>query len=102
MEGAAQIQAVMDRLRTAPPEVLGGIQVLAVRDYQKGIRTDRNTGETMPVGLPSSNVLYFELGNDSWCCARPSGTEPKLKFYPEYGDCDFADGGGSVVYEYLQ
>ncbi len=81
MEGAAQIQAVMDRLRTAPPEVLGGIQVLAVRDYQKGIRTDRNTGETMPVGLPSSNVLYFELGNDSWCCARPSGTEPKLKFY---------------------
>lgn len=81
MEGAAQIQAVMERLRTAPPEALGGMEVLAVRDYRKGIRTDRNTGETTPLGLPSSNVLYYELGNDSWCCARPSGTEPKIKFY---------------------
>lgn len=81
MEGAAQIQAIMERLRTAPPKALGGMEVLAVRDYKKGTRTDRNTGETTPVGLPSSNVLYYELGNDSWCCARPSGTEPKIKFY---------------------
>ncbi len=81
MEGAARIQEIMERLRTAPPRELGGMEVLAVRDYQKGIRTDRNTGETTPLGLPSSNVLYYELRNDSWCCARPSGTEPKIKFY---------------------
>ena len=81
MEGAARIQEIMERLRTAPPKRLGGMEVLAVRDYQSGMRTDRNTGETSPVGLPASNVLYYELGNDSWCCARPSGTEPKIKFY---------------------
>ena len=81
MEGAEQIQAIMERLRTAPPEALGGMEVLAVRDYRKGVRMDRNTGETTPVGLPASNVLYYEMGNDSWCCARPSGTEPKIKFY---------------------
>ena len=81
MEGAARIQEIMERLRTAPPRELGGMEVLAVRDYQKGIRTDRNTGETTPLGLPSSNVLYYELRNDSWCCARPSGTEPKMKVY---------------------
>ena len=78
---SSDLQEIMERLRTAPPKRLGGMEVLAVRDYQSGMRTDRNTGETSPVGLPASNVLYYELGNDSWCCARPSGTEPKIKFY---------------------
>ncbi len=81
IDGAAQIQAMMEKLRTAPPTELGGMKVVAVRDYEKGIRTDRNTGAQTPVNLPKSNVLYYELENDAWCCARPSGTEPKIKFY---------------------
>ena len=52
-----------------------------MRDYDKDQVTDMATGEVRPTGLPKSNVLYFELTNNSWCCARPSGTEPKIKFY---------------------
>ena len=52
-----------------------------MRDYDKDQVKDMATGEVRPTGLPKSNVLYFELTNNSWCCARPSGTEPKIKFY---------------------
>lgn len=52
-----------------------------LRDYDRDVTTDMETGEQRPTGLPKSNVLYFDLTNDSWCCARPSGTEPKIKFY---------------------
>ena len=55
--------------------------MLAVRDYKADTRKDMKTGEVTATGLPSSNVLYFELSNDAWCCVRPSGTEPKIKFY---------------------
>ena len=55
--------------------------MLKVRDYTTGITKELATGEETPTGLPESNVLYFDLTNDSWCCARPSGTEPKIKFY---------------------
>ncbi len=81
IDGAAQIREMMEKLRTAPPASLGGLEVLAVRDYEKGVRTDRKTGEESRVTLPKSNVLYYELEQDAWCCARPSGTEPKIKFY---------------------
>ena len=54
---------------------------MAFRDYLKDIRRDMVTEEEKPTGLPKSNVLYFELENNSWCCIRPSGTEPKIKFY---------------------
>ena len=81
IDGAAQIREMLDKLRTAPPASLGGLEVLAVRDYEKGVRTDRKTGEESRVALPKSNVLYYELEQDAWCCARPSGTEPKIKFY---------------------
>ena len=57
------------------------LQVVEMRDYDKDQVTDMATGEVRPTGLPKSNVLYFELTNNSWCCARPSGTEPKIKFY---------------------
>ncbi len=81
VDGSKQIQAIMDKLRADPPKNFGDLKVLRLRDYEKDVVTDLSTGATSPTGLPRSNVLYFELDNDSWCCARPSGTEPKIKFY---------------------
>ncbi|MCR4749163.1 MAG: phospho-sugar mutase [Lachnospiraceae bacterium] len=81
VEGSKQIAAIMEKLRNDPPAKLGDYTVLKFRDYDRNIIKDMSTGETTETGLPASNVLYFELNDDSWCCARPSGTEPKLKFY---------------------
>lgn len=81
MDGSRQIQAIMDKLRKETPKYLGDRKVLAVRDYLTGKRVDLCTGEEKDMTLPKSNVLYFELPRDFWCCARPSGTEPKIKFY---------------------
>ena len=81
IDGSRQIQAIMDKLRANPPKEFGALKVLKVRDYDKDVVTDMATGETASTGLPKSNVLYFDLTEDSWCCARPSGTEPKIKFY---------------------
>ncbi|MCR5404271.1 MAG: phospho-sugar mutase [Butyrivibrio sp.] len=80
-EGAEQIAALMDKLRSNPPKELGQWKVLEFRDYKTHKMVDMATGEETDTGLPTSNVLYFELDNDAWCCARPSGTEPKIKFY---------------------
>ena len=71
----------MEEARKNPPEVLGGHKVLAVRDYETGIRIDMETKKTTKTGLPESNVLYYELSDQAWCCVRPSGTEPKIKYY---------------------
>ena len=71
----------MDKLRKNPPKNFGDLQVVEMRDYDLDQTTNMATGEVTPTDLPKSNVLYFELTNDSWCCARPSGTEPKIKFY---------------------
>lgn len=73
--------SIMDKLRSNPPKNFGELQVVEMRDYDLDQVTNMATGEVTPTGLPKSNVLYFELTNDSWCCARPSGTEPKIKFY---------------------
>ena len=81
VEGSKQIAAIMEKLRNNPPEKLGDLKVLKFRDYDRDVIKDMATGETGSTGLPKSNVLYFDLENDAWCCARPSGTEPKLKFY---------------------
>ena len=81
MDGADQISRMMQTFRTCPPDTLGGYQVLAMRDYQAGVRKDLLTGEVSSAGLPVSDVLYYELQDDAWCCVRPSGTEPKIKFY---------------------
>lgn len=81
IDGSKQIQAIMDGLRNDPPKKFGDLNVLKLRDYEKGVITDLKTKATSETGLPKSNVLYFDLDNDSWCCARPSGTEPKIKFY---------------------
>ena len=81
LDGKAQIQKIMDTLRQNPPKEIGTYTVEAFRDYQANVIRDNRTGEARETGLPQSNVLYFELNEDSWCCARPSGTEPKIKFY---------------------
>ncbi len=81
IEGLAKIQEVMNNLRENPPKKIGDYQVLSFRDYKKDTITDLATGEVKATGLPNSNVLYFDLNDDAWVCARPSGTEPKLKFY---------------------
>ena len=81
IDGAQQIKDMMEKLRSNPPKEFDGLKVLKIRDYEKDTITDLATGEVTPTGLPKSNVLYFEIENDSWCCARPSGTEPKIKFY---------------------
>ena len=81
IDGAAQIQSMMSEYRTNPPKELGGHRVLAVRDYKEDTRKDLVTGEVTKTGLPASNVLYYELSDTAWCCVRPSGTEPKIKYY---------------------
>ena len=80
-EGATQIAALMDKLRNDPPKAFGDLEVLKFRDYKKDVIVDMKTGEKTTTGLPASNVLYFDLPDDNWCCVRPSGTEPKIKFY---------------------
>ena len=81
IDGAAQIQELMSNSRKNPPKTLGGFDVLAVRDYKEDTRKDTVTGEVTKTGLPESNVLYYELSDNAWCCMRPSGTEPKIKYY---------------------
>ena len=81
IDGSRQIAEMMDKLRSNPPKTFGELTVKEFRDYDKDITRNLATGEETPTGLPKSNVLYFDLTNDSWCCARPSGTEPKIKFY---------------------
>lgn len=81
IEGLQKIQEILETLRKNPPMEVGGYRVLKARDYQADIIKDISTGEVTPTGLPSSNVLYYDLTDDAWLCVRPSGTEPKVKFY---------------------
>ena len=81
IEGLQKIQQIMDTLRKNPPAEIGGYTVLKARDYQADTVKDTATGEVTKTGLPSSNVLYYDLSDDAWVCVRPSGTEPKVKFY---------------------
>ena len=85
IEGAEKIKSIMNTLRSNPPKEIAGLKVLAFKDYQENVVNDFVNNTTYETGLPKSNVLYFELENSSWCCVRPSGTEPKIKFY--YGVC---------------
>ena len=81
IDGARQIAEIMEKLRKNPPKAFGDLKVEKFRDYQNDVIIDMETGEKTTTGLPKSNVLYFELPDNAWCCARPSGTEPKIKFY---------------------
>ena len=81
MDGAQQIRQMMAEAREHFPQQIGDAKVLAVRDYKTDVRYDMTDGSKRATGLPTSNVLYYELEDHSWCCVRPSGTEPKIKFY---------------------
>ncbi len=81
IEGLAKIQMILETLRKNPPTQVSGLKVLKVRDYQADTMTDLATGEVTATGLPTSNVLYYDLEDNAWFCVRPSGTEPKIKFY---------------------
>lgn len=81
IDGVKKIQVIMDGLRKNPVKAFGEFKVLKMRDYKTNEVLDMADGEISKTGLPTSNVLYYELEPDAWCCARPSGTEPKIKFY---------------------
>ena len=97
IDGAAQIQSMMSEYRTNPPKELGGHRVLAVRDYKEDTRKDLSTGEVTKTGLPASNVLYYELSDNAWCCVRPSGTEPKIKYYFGVKGTSLADADAKLA-----
>ncbi len=96
IDGSRQIAAIMDKLRNNPPKKFGELAVVEMRDYALDKAVNMATGEEKSTGLPNSNVLYFELENDSWCCARPSGTEPKIKFYMGVKGTDLDDAQKKV------
>ncbi len=81
MEGIAKIQSILNTLRQAPPAEVNGVKVMELRDYEVGTVKDFSLNTVKPTGLPTSNVLYFTLEDESWLCIRPSGTEPKVKLY---------------------
>ena len=80
-EGAQKIKDMMTNMRNTDIEKIGDYKVLTFKDIDKDIVKNMQTGEVTKTGLPKSNVLYYELENNSWCCVRPSGTEPKIKLY---------------------
>ncbi len=81
IEGMEKIKSIMENYRKNPPKTAGGYEILKIRDYEADTITDLKTGEVKPTNLPKSNVLYYEMSEDAWCAIRPSGTEPKIKFY---------------------
>ena len=80
-DGAERINRIMDRYRTESISSIAGIKVKELRDYENDVVINYETSNKTTTGLPKSNVLYFDLVDDVWCCVRPSGTEPKIKFY---------------------
>lgn len=81
IEGIEMIKSITEDYRKNPPKKAGGYDILRCRDYQTDTITDFRTGEVTPTYLPKSDVLYYEMNDDAWCAVRPSGTEPKIKFY---------------------
>jgi phosphoglucomutase len=80
-DGSKKIAAIIENFRTNTPKEIGQIKVVNFRDYKLNKITNIETGKQTETDLPESNVLYFEMEDDAWCCVRPSGTEPKIKFY---------------------
>ena len=80
-EGAEKIKEMMTNMRNTPVEKIGEYKVLTFKDVEKDYVKDMVTGEESKTGLPKSNVLYYALEDNNWCCVRPSGTEPKIKLY---------------------
>ena len=99
-EGAEKIKEMMTNMRNTPITKIGDFDVLKFKDIQKDIVRDMKTGEETSTGLGKSNVLYYELENDSWCCVRPSGTEPKIKLY--IGTKGLSDEDANIKLENLK
>ena len=81
IDGAEKIKETMEKLRKNPPENFGEYKVEKIKDYEKQTILDIKTKKIEKINMPKSNVLYYELSKDAWLAVRPSGTEPKLKFY---------------------
>ena len=81
IEGLAKIQEILETLRNNTPVRIGDYHVVSARDYKLDTIKDMKTGAVTETGLPASNVLYYDLNDGAWVCVRPSGTEPKIKFY---------------------
>ena len=80
-DGAEKIKSMMTNMRNNLPEKIGKYKVIEFKDVELDEIKNLVTGEQRKTGLPKSNVLYYELENNAWCCVRPSGTEPKIKLY---------------------
>ena len=103
-EGLEKIKNVLDTLRKNPPAEIGDYKVISYRDYEADTIRKAGEDEVTPTGLPKSNVLYYDLNDNAWVCVRPSGTEPKIKFYcgvagKSLNDADtkLAELGASVI-----
>lgn len=95
-DGAKQIVAMMEKIRNDVPKTVGGLAVTQFRDYKEDVLVDFVNNTKGTTGLPASNVLYFELEDAAWCCVRPSGTEPKIKFYIGVRGNDDADASAKL------
>ena len=91
IEGLAKIKEIMETLRENTPAEVGGYKVVSARDYQKDTIKDMASGEVKPTGLPATKELYYDLEDGAWLCVRPSGTEPKIKFYYGIKGASMAD-----------
>ena len=96
IEGLQKIQEIMETLRNDTPAEIAGYKVLSARDYKKDTVKNLESGEVTQTGLPSSNVLYYDLSDDAWLCVRPSGTEPKIKLYIFAKGADAAEADAAL------
>jgi phosphoglucomutase len=81
LDGLEKIQSIMNTLKAHTPREIAGHEILWARNYTNDTSTNMRTGVVLPTGLPNSNVVYYDMADGSWLCVRPSGTEPKVKFY---------------------
>lgn len=91
IEGLEKIKSMMDTMKNNTPSEIGGLKVLVAKNFSDDTAKDMVTGAVTPIGLPKSNVVYYELEGGAWLCVRPSGTEPKIKFYYGVIGQDLAD-----------
>lgn len=91
LDGNIKIQRIMEKFRNNNMSEIGSLKVIRIRDYQIGKINNIVTNESEDSGLPKSNVLYYELEDNAWCCVRPSGTEPKIKFYIGVKECSLKE-----------
>ena len=96
LEGKTRMAELLEKLRASSPKEFAGRKVCKIRDYKLNTVTDVRTGEVTPSGLPDSNVILYELEGDAWVCVRPSGTEPKVKFYCGVRGSSFTDAQAIV------